>query len=213
MKVAYIDGASLAGMMRSFGVRRINYPAFHKVLEEKVGTQGALAYPPPITMPPTTQGQPIEKVLRKSGFEPIFRTSDQSLDDAYIIDRLQAINPKYTSELILVSADQDFVPPLVRLAKRGVRIVTLATKVVRRPYMQNQISSTYSEHFAGLPFSFVDLAAFVDDIALTKVEFDARTTYRATIEGDIRTPAELARFSLALEEVAREFGVRITRTL
>lgn len=162
-KTAIIDGASAAAMQDAILGRsgRFNWSELRRILSEEIGSL-PLAGDPIITTPPVLQ--PYLKTLRSAGFrvEPV--TSINSQDDERIKELIARLTADTTGEIVIVTADQDFVRTLRRKVKEGIKVYWVATRCVA-PGKGPSIGVGLEALFAQKEFDFVELAQYHQEIA------------------------------------------------
>lgn len=127
MKAVFVDGASLGWMREPLGIGKYNLSGLYKVLTENIGSASPLHKRPIYTVNPDGM-KTVGKNLRTIGFEPVL-SEYQDHDDQIIKNAIQATD---ADEIILVSADQDFVERVREKAQSGVKVYWVATDLPSR---------------------------------------------------------------------------------
>lgn len=128
MRAVFVDGASLSWMREPLGIGKYNLSGLYEVLTKRVGQ----VLPPaellrrPIYTVNSEGMRAVSKNLKTAGFEPIL-FEYQGHDDQIIISQINGLSPVEVSEIVLVTADQDFVECVRDKAQKGVKVYWVAT--------------------------------------------------------------------------------------
>lgn len=161
MLAVFGDGASLTHMQLTMleTDEWFNLRELFLVLTEKVGTEKKLAFQPMITVPDVRSQW--AKALRTAGFRTHQATSRGARDDSAIIDAINALDETVT-EIVILTADQDYVQALRKQAERGVKVYWVATRMLKKGRLS--ISAALNQLFERGEFTFVELAQFIDEL-------------------------------------------------
>lgn len=166
-KFIIVDGASLWHMMRILGVGKYNFKELQSILTKEVGFS-AHCYGRPVYV--LGKATSMAKVVAANGFEAVVTEGGANADDQEIIRRLTQLNQDEVSEVVLVSADGDYVDILKNKMGLGTRITVVATG---RPSDWNEdrpmLSSAYAELFSS-GAAFVELADYKDRLMIEPFE-------------------------------------------
>ncbi len=125
MRAVFVDGASFSWMRKPLGIGRYDLSKLYSVLAEQIGYPGLKLWKWPVyTLTP--EGQAVGKILRTLGFDVIL-SEYPNHDDQTIISQIKALDPAVVKEIVLVSADQDFVDCVREKAQQGVKVYWTAT--------------------------------------------------------------------------------------
>jgi len=168
LRAVLVDGAAAWHMERQLFDRPCNLPELFSILahdpQGKVsfGKVAKLAFKPMITVESTRDAR--SKSLRSAGFDTVVATSKGSRDDDFIISAIDHLDEAVT-ELVILSADQDYVEPLRRAKARNPRLTVywVATKMLERG--RSTLSVTLQQLFARDEFEFVELAQYHDRLS------------------------------------------------
>src|SRR3989344_1462512 len=161
MKAIFVDNGSLKFMCRGLGFRRVDYKALFQILTSEVGKEDAYLKGPLITIEEDAK-PPFIRALRKIGFEVALYTPKTGQDDEIIIDRISKLDPNLAvTEIILVSADFDYVEILSAMVAREMSVYLVATRAKDAGDGRAMLGQRY-DHFLGKVFHFVDLAQYKD---------------------------------------------------
>lgn len=107
-----------------------------------------------------------------AGFD-VVRTLEKGADDAHIIQWLAAVDPTTVDEIILVSADSDFIPMMEEKTRQGIRTYWVTSKNVwdtnGHPIVGNYLLSFFDKIF-----TFIELDAYREEVF-----YNQRTAVRA----------------------------------
>ena len=159
-KAIFVDGASLARMRPGLGINLFEFKALYQILTEEVGTEKEIFGKPFYTISKAASEGTWVKTIRSRGFEVAIIETENGQDDKLIIDRIKTLKPGDVSEIVLVSADQDFVPVLRDKKAEGIKIYWVATKSPTEE--GRRMIGEVLEELLGTEFEFVELANFKD---------------------------------------------------
>lgn len=165
-KAIFIDGRSLNRLTRCIGVPSLNYKALLHILKMEVGACRELRHPPVITYYTLTEeNKKFFNALRSMGFEILESVSTNGADDRLLIDRILQTDPAQVSELVLVSADSDFIALLREIKSRGVADIYLAaSREAMNERNSPMLGKRFEESFRNGEFHFFELAAFKNEL-------------------------------------------------
>ncbi len=158
MKAIFVDNGSLEFMCRGLGLKRVDYGELFKILTSEIGEANLSFRKPLITIGENAKTQFVY-VLRRIGFKVVFYTPGTGQDDQIIIDRIAEIDPNIITEIILVSADFDYVEVLSAMVGQKVSVYLVAARVKGARDGKEMLGQRY-DHFLGKVFHFVDLAQY-----------------------------------------------------
>ena len=157
-----MDGASTNRMKIALGIAIINFGGLYKLLVENVGTIRTLAFAPLITLHPDKLQRASPRSLVKdcagAGFEIIPVETIGGADDAAIKHRIANLDPKEVGEIVIVTADKDYVPPLRTKANEGVTIWWVAIGRPELTEVHAGLSREVRDLCSSSVFRFFDLA-------------------------------------------------------
>lgn len=159
-KTAFVDSASLWHIGRCLGYDHISYFDLERIIAHTgIATEFARK---PLMAVTKGAGPNIIENATLAGFE-VMRTVEKGADDAQIIQWLDAVDPTIVDEIILVSADSDFVPMMEKKTQQGIKTYWITSKNVQgtdgRPVVGKYLAS-----FLGDFFMFVDMDEFTEQI-------------------------------------------------
>ncbi len=148
------------------GVPSLNYKELLRILRLEVGVCRDLRQPPVITYHlQTEENRHFLAALRERGFEVIESVAKDGADDQILIDRLAKVDPQEVSEVVMVSADSDFLNPLRKLKARGVKdIYLVASREARNDRGSLMLGLRYEEAFERGELHFFELARFKQEL-------------------------------------------------
>lgn len=158
MKAIFVDGANLFNCGRILGIGRFNFAKLLEVLTN-IGDDKEIFERPVYTIPAYKMEQ-FGKVLNSTGFKPVEASSFHGSDDNFIKNGIINL-PDTVSEIVLVSADADFLTCIRAAARKGVKVFVVSTNTQDSNSGKTMISQQMKDEF-----SFVDLADFKDMIML-----------------------------------------------
>lgn len=164
-KAIFVDGASLSCMRSRLGINQFEFKALYQILTADIGVDKEILGKPFYTVSNTAADGLWIKNLRSRGFEVVISETKNGQDDQLIIDRIKTLKPEEVSEIVLVSADQDFVPILRDKKAQGIEVYWVATKVPEEDG-RSQISAVLNELF-DTEFKFIELADYKDRLMRT----------------------------------------------
>lgn len=158
-RVVIVDWESLHFMCRLLGIGKLSFRGLYQVLAHKIGTSDL--HKRPVCVLPLFRKESIGKSLQTAGFEVVAPEGGEKPDDAYIIDYLSKLQLPEVTEVVLVSADQDFAPILL---EKSITVHWVATRA-KNDDGQMMIASALEEVFgAEERFNFVELKDYRDSI-------------------------------------------------
>jgi len=153
MRAVFVDGENLNWMRQPLGIGKLNYHGLYDLLAGgKIGGTGNHLISKPVFTINVDGEKKIGKMLRNIGFD-VIPFDQRGEDDQILKDRINSLNPEVVNEILVVSADQDFVESLRRHASAGVKVYWLATVNEGREG-RSMVSSVISE---STEFEFVEL--------------------------------------------------------
>lgn len=206
-KAIFVDGASLSWMRSSLGINQFEFKALYQILTE-IGVDKEVFGKPLYTISKTVADGLWVKSVRSRGFEVVVCETENSQDDQFIIDQIKALKPGDVSEIVLVSADQDFVPILRDKKAQGIKIYWVATRVLKEDGW-SMVGVVLDELF-NTEFEFVELADYKD--RLMRTPWTVRTKpepsppqhgIKVTLSMDITHDVRLALFNDVVEIVKK----------
>lgn len=174
-KAVFVDGPSASRLRWPLGIDQIDYKGLYRVLCNKIGSCSALAAPPTITVHPerVMNGNHLGKIFAAAGFEVLPVESKGGLDDAVIKERIVGLDADKVKEIVIVTADKDFIPVLRQKAKSGIRVFWASTLMTDPQKGRHSLSRDVTELFSSGVFSFVELSKFTEDLTLRRMQTSA----------------------------------------
>ena len=180
-KGIWIDGVAFWNMLTRVLRVRQDFNKIYDYFVHKIGTTEECIRPPRYVLNPRAAG--LEKLVRGAGFDPVVISSHMSEDDEFIKEEISNVGPDEVGEIMLVTADGDYIPCLLEKARQGIHVIVVATKVpdVRSGRGRMMLSSGLLNPL----FTFVELADICEKLG-TKIHKDhnARKVVSATFEVD-----------------------------
>src|SRR3989344_74467 len=197
-RVVIVDWESLHFMCRILGIGKLNFRGLYQVLAHKIGTSDL--HKRPICVLPPHRRETIGKSLQTAGFEVVAPEGGEKPDDAYIIDYLSKLQSPEVTEVVLVSADQDFAPVLLG---KSMTVHWVATRA-RNDEGKTMVASALEEVFeAEERFNFVELKDYQDLIMREP----------ARPRPPIETPSDGRRLKISLEAGVDTDSIAFLRAL
>ncbi len=159
-KAIFVDGANLLSMREPLGIGRYDFRGLYNLLLQ-VGKVEDL-YTRPLFVISADSDMVIGKALRTVGFEVAVASTTNSADDKLIISQIEAL-PAEISEIVIVSADQDYAPALSEKARQGVKVYWVATKITRQDG-RSMVSEILDPFFDDGLFLFRELSERKEEI-------------------------------------------------
>ena len=154
MKAIFVDGPSTHHMGHAMNIARLNLFELHQLLTQEVGYSKELAAQPFATIRPSI-GKNAVKPYRTAGFNALEVNGANGSDDQAIITRIQGLDPQKVSEVVIVSADQDYVPVLREKAQQGIKVFWVgcsAKGAIGTPLMSPDLKTLFDS-----TFTFIDI--------------------------------------------------------
>lgn len=193
-KAVYVDGASAMGSKHRLRIETMNYAGLYNLLTQRVGTCQMLAHIPLITIHPDRLARQdmngLAKDVAGAGFKLLPATSTNSVDDSVLMSKIECLDPRVASEIVVLTNDKDFVPVLRYKKSQGFRIYWVGTQHPERNSERSRLSSDVLSLCDAGVFDFVELGDHVQRISCERA---AKLSPPATCAG----PDNLTEFCLS----------------
>lgn len=170
-RAIFVDGASAGGATKAaLGIAFYNFRGLYNVLVNKIriGEICPLAFPPIITLHPDklidARPRGIAKDLAGAGFDIIPVASDGGADDKAIINQIRLLDPGEIGEVVVLTADKDFVPILQYKVSEGITVFWVSTERVDPKSGARCLSSDVLALCKSKVFTFFELGKFSGEI-------------------------------------------------
>lgn len=151
-----------------------------------IGTTEECFRPPRYVLNPRAAG--LEKLARGAGFDPVVISSHMSEDDEFIKEEIGNISPDEVGEIVIVTADGDYISCLLEKARQGIHVIVVSTKV-SDPLSQKRRMMVSSGLLNPL-FTFIELADICEKLG-TKIHKDHNTHKVVSATFEVDDPAAL----------------------
>lgn len=159
-KAVFVDGPSLSNMRPILGIDRLRHDVLFKILTGEIGEKREMVQPTIFTISDRFKfAEGMSKNVRMAGFEPKVMNTQGGADDQFIINQIRALDPKEVAEIVIVTADRDYVACLREKASQGIKVFWLAVHGLNR-YGRPMIAPDLEEIFERGEFTFMDLAQY-----------------------------------------------------
>lgn len=202
-RAVFVDSASLSHMRRPLGIGEFNFRDLFEVLTKKIGGNTPVkAFPPVCVISSDKKLKNVRMGLGFSGFEvvPVEMTRGGGEDDAVIIQKIEALDPKKVNEIVIVSADSGYLNALLAKKAQGVERVYWVAMQGNGTNGRPLISRYLTDLFESGDFIFVDLAQFKTEIM--------RIPWVEKPNGDTVIPAPVAPAPIPSPELSAMSGAR-----
>lgn len=194
-KAIFVDGASFGYIKRALGIGSIKFNQLRNVLVREIGDCRDLVDRPFFVI--SHAGFLLmKKPLMHAGFYVFASRTGNGKDDGEIISRIENLGQD-VSEIVLVSADSDFLPVLRRQVEQGKKVFIVATDKPDVISGRSMIAEHFKEEFARGVLTFVELADFKEQIMRSE-------RHRAEVSeesGDSETTGRTQRRTVSMEFV------------
>ncbi len=165
-KAVFVDGPSFSFMRPILGIDHVKYHVLFKILTEEIGTASKI-HPKPLWTISSNVPYPqsLAKRFESAGFDAFITSTINGADDQLIIDTIRKLKPSEVSDIVIVTADQDYAPVLSEKAKKGIKIWWVATRGLDHEG-RSMLSRSLDPLFE-TEFNFVELANFKERIIQT----------------------------------------------
>lgn len=157
-KAIFVDGPSFSAILKAIGIYNWHFGEFLQILVNEVGEARELVNKP-VYVSAESFLKPIEKALQAVGYETVAIGTEDSKDDEFIKREIRNLPPGSVDEIVLVSADLDYLEELKKKEESGVKVFVAAT-TENDPRRGGPIISDVLKN----AFSFVELAQFKNRI-------------------------------------------------
>lgn len=180
-KGIWIDGVSFWNVLTRVLRVQHDFNKIYHYLVYTIGTTEECFRPPRYVLNPRAAG--LEKLVRGAGFDPVVISSHMSEDDEFIKEEISNVNPDEVGEIVIVTADGDYIPCLMEKARQGIHVIVVSTKV-SDPRSQKR-RMMVSSGLLNPMFTFIELADICHELG-TKIREDrnARKVVSVTFEVD-----------------------------
>ncbi|MDO8424256.1 MAG: hypothetical protein Q7S54_01440 [bacterium] len=153
-KAIFIDGPSFSNILKAIGIYNWDFAYFLEILTKEVGEARELVNKPVFVLPERFL-VPIRKALQAVGYETVAVDSEDGKDDEFIKREIRNLPIGSVDEIVLVSADLDYLNTLKDKEASGVKIFIVATAENDSRRGSPMLSDVLKN-----AFSFVELAQY-----------------------------------------------------
>ena len=200
-------------MGKAIGVQGFDYRKLLLILNNATGGgTNVFRSLPTITIGQHLEGSHLAKTMRTAGFEVVFAETGHGEDDSLLIEKIRNVNKNSTDTIVMVSADQDYIPILRARREEGIAVYFVATQAndVKdgRPVLGQKVLDVLSD----AEIRFVELSAFVQAISLGEVPSkpqDEVTNFSMRLDTHEQHPDKQAEIMLEIRALSLRFpGLR-----
>ena len=128
----FIDGPSLYHSAKALGIKKVDYGALRGSLRT-IGDNSRRIQKMWITLPPELAEGSRGKEIRAAGFNVISVSTKDSADDRQLISRIESTDHQRIAEIIVITADKDFLPVLYKIADRNIVVYLVVPRFAVAP--------------------------------------------------------------------------------